>query len=930
MSTAEHHLLQPLPRDAGEEPQLLGNTLAKIDHDFDFLMTAFAEVLTDLGEASLAQALPRSSRGEIRIPSSADRHRQIQVLSIAFQLLNLVEENAAAQARRAREAAGRFTHEPGLWGQNLRQLRRDGFSAAEIAAVLTKVRVEPVLTAHPTEAKRPIVLRQHREIYLLLVRMENQMWTPVERAELRQELKVALELLWRTGEFFVSKPDVALELENVLHYLTSVFPPVVRRVDQRLRQGWREAGLDQALLPAVKDFPDIQFGTWVGGDRDGHPLVTAHVTANALALLRQQAIALLRRGLDDLIDRMSLSSLLQSPPRGLGEWLARVGSQAPDLNDEAAARFPHEPWRQFVLILRERLPGGAAPQALQYQRSLDLAEDLVLLSGWLAQIGARRLAQADVAPLERHVRVFGFHLANLDVRQNSSFHEKAIEELLAASAAPRHDYARWTEQERLALIEAELCSPRPFLPRRAKVGEHAAAVLGSLEVLARHFEAHGRAGLGSLIVSMTRSLSDLLLVYLFCREAGLCVETPEGLAFPLVVSPLFERVDDLVASPGILEAFLDHPVTTRSRAWISSESGEAPVQEVMVGYSDSNKDGGLLSSQWRVHCAQAALAQVCSERGVVLRVFHGRGGTISRGAGPTHRFLEALPHGALHGDLRLTEQGETIAQKYANQITATYNLELLLAGTAAQTLRHGREELEEPGVPEVLEQLAEASREAYQGLLATDGFLEFWAQATPIDALEQASIGSRPSRRTGRRTLEDLRAIPWVFSWNQSRFYLPGWYGVGAALERLQRDDPAAHALLRERAVQMPFLRYVLTNCETSLASAGPEFMELYAGLVRDAALRKRFLGLVLDERERAQRHIDILFDAPREVRRPRMIRTIQLRDAGLRQLHHHQVALLREWREAVARDDEHRSQALLPTLLLTINAIASGLRTTG
>jgi phosphoenolpyruvate carboxylase len=332
-----------------------------------------------------------------------------------------------------------------------------------------------------------------------------------------------------------------------------------------------------------------------------------------------------------------------------------------------------------------------------------------------------------------------------------------------------------------------------------------------------------------------------------------------------------------------------------------------------------------------LHRAQHVLAKVATEAGVELRFFHGRGGTVSRGAGPTHRFLDALPHGSLGGDLRVTEQGETIAQKYANLITATYHLELLLAGTTATTLRHQQSRVGHEDAHPLVERLAKASQQAYEALLQDESYIAYFSEATPIDAVEHATIGSRPSRRSGKRTLADLRAIPWVFSWNQSRHYLPGWYGLGTALEDLHRNDATAFASLAERANTWPFLRYVLTNVETNLASANLDLMADYAALVGDSRIRTRIYGLIADEYRRTSRMLDLVFGGrPLAERRPRMQRTLVLRDAGLRSLHHHQVALLQRWRGLRSAGDQTGADALLPALLLTINAIASGLRTTG
>jgi phosphoenolpyruvate carboxylase len=386
-------------------------------------------------------------------------------------------------------------------------------------------------------------------------------------------------------------------------------------------------------------------------------------------------------------------------------------------------------------------------------------------------------------------------------------------------------------------------------------------------------------------------------------------------------------MDDLDRSPGILEAFLQDPLTRRSQA-----TGCFRSQQVMLGYSDSNKDCGILAAQFALQRAQTALTAVAHKNAVRLCFFHGRGGTISRGAGPTHWFMAALPNGALSGGFRMTEQGETIAEKYANLANATYNLELLLAGAAVTTAHHRHLPATTDPCEAIMTRLGETSQAAYQNLLKTDGFIEFYRQATPIDALENSRIGSRPARRTGKKgfSISDLRAIPWVFSWTQARYYLPGWFGVGSALETLKNEDPADFAKLKEALPKSTFLSYVLTNVETNLASANLDLMREYAGLVTNERVRDAFKGLIFEEFERTRIQLAELFNGEMKDRRPRMTKTLEIREAPLRVLHQQQIALLREWRDHVAHARTAESDALLPKLLLSINAIASGLRTTG
>jgi phosphoenolpyruvate carboxylase len=563
-----------------------------------------------------------------------------------------------------------------------------------------------------------------------------------------------------------------------------------------------------------------------------------------------------------------------------------------------------------------------------------LLADLRLLYDSLVDVGAWRMATDAVGPVIRAAETFGFHLAALDIRQNSAFHDVAMAQLLTAAGIPATDFPQWDETRRLELLNHELASPRPFLRSGVSAGPEADAVLDTYRVLLEHLQHSGADGIGSLIVSMTRKLSDLLNVYLFAREVGLTTATPEGWACRVPVVPLFETIDDLVRSPEILRAFLQHGTTRRS---LEAQNRERPLdgrtelhQQVMVGYSDSNKDGGILTSLWSLYRAESALVRVGREEGVRIRFLHGRGGTMSRGGGPEHRFVKAIYPSALNGDLRLTEQGETIAQKYANRLTAVYNLEVLFAGVARATLLDWHR-TEPPHVLEpTMDWLAEHSRQTYSSLLHTAGFLTFFRQATPIDVIEESRIGSRPSRRTGQPALADLRAIPWVFSWSQARFYLSGWYGVGSALEQLSLERPDEFALLTSHLYTWAPLHYALSNAATCLAAADPDVMRDYALLVEDAAVRDRFLTQIADELARTSRMLERIYGGTLAERRPNIDASLRARREPLRVLHRQQISLLRNWRHTREGGDREGAARMLTDLLLTVNAIASGLGATG
>ncbi len=881
---------------------------SKWTDDFNEIRGLFSEMLEEEGDADLACFLRSCFDENCRAPELAELPAEYcQALSIVFQLLDIVEENTANQVRRRAEDPRRQEGEPGLWLFNLGDLRQRGFSESALREAMERISVEPVLTAHPTEAKRATVLEHHRAIYLLLVERDNRRFTEVEAAIFRRRLKAALERLWRTGEIRSERPEVESEVQGVLHYLRWVFPDVVELLDQRFQHSWSAAfGTDPPNLPKLK------FGSWVGGDRDGHPLVTPEVTAHTLVLLRQGALAIARERLRQLGARLSLAESEVPVPAILRDRIVLLSHVlGKEIAQKAIDRNPREPWRQLVNLMLARLELADKPSG--YTSAAEWIEDFEVLEASLREAGARNVAEMDVRPAVAQARVFGFHLATLDVRQNSQYHDRAMAGLLRAAGFAKYDFPNWSEPEKLEFLNRELQTLRPFAGPHMNLEPEAAHVTALFRNLRSHLTAHGPEGLGPVIVSMTRSVADLLVVYLLAREGGLLIESDGGLACELAVAPLFETIRDLENSSGILDAFLSHPVSMRR-----------PVNDVvvMLGYSDSNKDGGVLASQWSLHQAERDLTEVAKKHETRLTFFHGRGGTVGRGAGPTHVFLEALPQGSLTGRMRVTEQGEVIAQKYANRVTATFQLERLLAGVTRTTLLHSKPNPETPALEAIWPKVVDISFKTYRKLVETEGFVTFFRQATPIDAIEQTQLGSRPSRRTGAGTLDDLRAIPWVFSWSQARFHLPGWYGVGTALNWLRRDHPEDWNRLREQVRVWPFLSYLLHNAEASLMMAHPGLMRMYASLVEDEALRISLFDTIFEEYKLSVSVIEELFgDSP--THRRRLAQAVALRRSALDQLHHEQVRLLRSWRA-------EPKEGTLTSLLLTVNAIGMGQKMTG
>ncbi len=911
--------MQSKPTQNKDEIEQQG--LQKIHRDLRAAMDALREVLRDLNEDEVAATLKDIDGYEHTTSDdimAGNEEKSIQALSISFQLMNLVEENATVQFRRKLENNLGLSVIRGSWGETITRLQQKGLTEDQIAAVLPQVKVMPVLTAHPTEAKRTSVLELHRELYLELVKKENQMYSTTERKIIDDGIKSLLERWWRTREVNLEKPNLESERNNVMHYFTQVFPLALERSDQKLRYTWQAMGYDPTRLTTTDQFPVLEFGSWVGGDRDGHPFVTAEVTQSTLLSHRAAALEILRESILKVSARFTFSDGQNPVPSFFHNAIGQLQMQLGEAGKKAIQRNPREPWRQFLNLVVAKLDNtiGAnklAPEAC-YQTSQQLQQDLLILRNSLMEAGAAKIVEDLLFPLERKVQCFGFHLVKLDIRQNSSFHEKALEQMLKAASFKDWEYSHWDEKKRLQFLDAELKSHRPFVVGGVHIGPEADKIIDCYRVVRNHINRYGPQGLGSFIVSMTRGVSDLLVVYLFMRELGM-------INFPLPIVPLFETIDDLQHAHQVLDGFLSHPM---SKKLIGTRT-----QEVMLGYSDSNKDGGILASRWNIYQAEQKLTLVGEKHGVKLRFFHGIGGTISRGGGKYHRFLDGMPQGSLSGEIKLTVQGETIAQQFANLLNASYNLEMLLSGTSLQTaytLHLKQKRLYPFGA---FSHMAELSLQKYQQLINRERFIEFYSQATPIDLLERSRIGSRPARRTGKRSLEDLRAIPWVFSWNQSRFNLTAWYGVGYALAEIRKNYPSEYEELRTFAHKWPFLRYNLIHVETNLLNSDEHLMHQYANLVQDKALREEFLKLIMDEFFLAKEQIMDLLGEEALDRRQSLLDNIHRRKEALLKLHHLHIDYLAQWRK-MSEQEKESNDLMLDRLLMITTALSGGLKSTG
>ncbi len=901
----------------------------ELESKLETLMGMLGGVLGD--DSSLATSIPWSGKdisAKATTPEEAGSVAQLQ--AICFEILNMVEERTSRMIRHRRRNELGSEAEKGLWSRVICQLKEEGFSEDDVLEALPDMNITPVLTAHPTESKRATVRERHLALYNELVRWDMNKDDPASLEVVMESITVCLETLWHTGEIHASRPSILGELRNVIYYLREVFPNVLKKLDTSLESAWVLAGWDVQKLRSAAAYPKLTFGTWVGGDRDGHPLVTADVTADTLRRLRKHALRIHERELKTAAGVLTLSPPQGRVPKALSERIEVIQGELGEVGSRIAHINALEPWRCLAYLMREKLEDPDA--AVAYDCLDEYASDLELLDVTLIEVGAATTARNVVYPLRRLAEVFGFHLATIDIRQNSPFHDQAAEQMFAlAGIEGGEGFANWSEEKRSEFLVEELQNPRPFRPWSAEADTEAGKVMACLKVIFDHSEKYGMASFGHYVVSMTRQVSDILLVHLFAREAKMA-EYKDGIWVSKVpASPLFETGDDLDRGGEVVKAYLSLP---SGKNFLKPALSGLPYMPVMVGYSDSTKDSGLLSGQWSLQKAQSEITKSCHDMGARCEFFHGRGGTISRGAGPIQWFLRALPSGSLTGAIRITEQGEVIPRKYAHHSTAAYNLELLVAGVARVSVANKKKDGiatagSEP-YQEIVQWLSVESRASYRRLLEEPGFMKFYRQATPLDALENGCFGSRPASRTGTATLDDLRAIPWVFSWTQARYYLPGWFGVGSGLEQLKKERPDDFAALANYIKEEPFLRYLLTNVETNLVSADLDLMNAYANLVEDTELRDRLQGIIVAEFKRTGQMIDEIFGSSFVERRPRMQRTLDVRELPLRLLHEQQISLLADWRAAQKKGDDAAAAKLISSLQYSVNAIASGLRTTG
>jgi phosphoenolpyruvate carboxylase len=835
----------------------------------------------------------------IKAMSTAEAYHLTKAFAIYFELTNLAETNHRRRRRVAAPLLPDRLPQPGTFHGTLRRMRDAGIGLEAALEILRRVEVVPVFTAHPTEVSRRTVLFKRRRIAQELEALDRLPLTEEQASRSQAAIIAEITALWQTDEVHRRQPTVGDEIKLGLDYydtcLINSMPQVYSEMASVFRQTYG-AGITPRQLPTC-----VRFGSWIGGDRDGNPNVTPEATRSALSLARRLILGHYIRATIELMDRLS-SSACQTPTSAeLRETLERYAKGFPTVALKNTTRAPHELYRRFLDYVVYRLERTRDQRAtvVAYADARELARDLEVLRTSLAQNKGERIAELWLDPLLRQVETFGFHLHSLDIRQHARVHARAVEELSGGDAGNDSDTLPVT------------------VPSDAT-----REVLETLRTVAELKERFPREALRTYVISGAQGASDVASLVWLAHLSGVNVAASADGSDPgLMPVPLFESIEDLRRSAAVCrELWTSADYRPLLESW-------GHQQEVMLGYSDSNKDGGMLTSTWEIYRAHRELHRVAEECGVSLRLFHGRGGTVGRGGGPTHSAIVAQPPGAFVGSLKITEQGEVLNWKYSEPVLAERNLELMIAASVEALCRSAgtpsKDELAE--WEGAMDALSKDAFEFYRENVAENpDILPYFEEATPVRELEHARIGSRPPRRGDRSGLEDLRAIPWVFGWMQSRHVLPAWFGVGHALEKFIVDGKQER-LLQSMAKGFPHFSDLIGNIEIGMAKADLSIASMYAGLVLDPELRQRVFSLVVEEFQRAHRMILRVSKQSRLLENNQVLaRSIRLRNPYVDSLSLIQVELLRRKRAGEESDE------LNYALAGTINGISAGLRNTG
>jgi len=929
-----------------EEQKVDGGELAR---DVRLLGNALGEVLREQGGDALfdrveriraltkeARSAPGESAAEAELDAlfaGMDFDAALPVLkafTTYFQLVNLAEQKEIVRVnrRRAYEAGDRPRSESVR--EALQTLSSAGTTAAQMRTLIETLSIQLVFTAHPTEAKRRTVNEKLHRLSAYLSALEMPQMAQSECERLEADVVAETEILWQTDEVRQRRLSVIDEAKNILFYFGETLFEITPRLYEDLA-----AALEECYSGEAFEIPNfLEYGSWVGGDRDGNPTITLDHTAEVLRLHRAQVMSQYVPAVRALSDRLSQSRHYVGVSPELEHSLTLDAERLPEVAAQAAGRSPTEPYRRKCEFIWERLRRTQDNAPGAYETASEFVADLELIQRSLEAHKGHFAARRALAPLLFQARLFGFHLARLDIREHK---EKYLGALSAVLADQGTDWAALDEAGKIALLESEIASRRPLVPASPNFDEDANKTLKLFRLVSEKMQTLGTDAFGSFILSMASDVSDVLAVLLLAKDAHLADLREENGWSKVDVVPLFETIEDLENAPQILDALLKNPIYRRN----VSLRGDS--QEVMVGYSDSNKDGGYLTANWKLYVAQARVAEVAEKHGVKLRLFHGRGGAIGRGGGPAGKAILAQPPGSVQGRLKITEQGEVIAARYFDQEIAYRNLEQIVHAVLTASGPHPAASSDPPpqagegkNWADVMDDVSDTAFTAYRALVYGDqDFVRYFQEATPVGELAQLNIGSRPPKRMASDRIEDLRAIPWVFSWMQSRHTLPGWYGVGTALTQYADQSPEHLERLRQMYRQWPFFTTTIDNAQMSLAKADMEIAARYATLVTDDTVRQRIYGAICREYEKSVAIIgritglDALLD-----NQPVLQKSIRLRNPYVDPLSYLQVELLKRLRALPSGDASEEMKIarrdLRAAVLLSINGVAAGMKNTG
>jgi phosphoenolpyruvate carboxylase len=864
----------------------------------------------------------------------------IRAFTVYFHLVNTAEQHHRIRRRHVYAIADNPVAQRGSLAALVEFFQQNDLDGRTIQKLLDQLSIELVFTAHPTEAtRRSLIIKSRRLVELLEANDHEAKMPQRQRANWQRELESTVALLWRTDSIRHVRLELLDEIKMGLYYLEeilfNVVPELYEELEQRLHTLYP---IENISVPSF-----LRLGSWIGGDQDGNPNVKSETLLQALHLQRSRVIELYRSSVEALAQEYSQSLKYCSVSKALEQSIVYDALCMPDFERELGPQTAQEPYRRKLSFMWKRLGAtltvhegneGKEDHSL-YRGADELLDDLTSVRESLIADGEQDLTLVRLTKLIRQVQVFGFHFAALDVRQHSERHESALAELLQVTGLIQGDYRSLDETERILVLEDLLSDPR-ILPRHtSNLSAETNHILATFDTIATAREEFGKNAITCYIISMARTLSDLLEVLFFCKDAGI---------HELPIVPLFETIDDLRACTSILEDAFNHSIYRQHLERCQSQ------QQIMLGYSDSSKDGGILTSSWELYKVQRRLAELGTRSSIRITIFHGRGGAVGRGGGPIYDAILGQPTGSVNGRIRITEQGEMLSFKYGLSAIALRNLELVVAGVIqsslpGEKLKNTEVFVHEPEHwSEVMDRLSASAYARYRSLIYENpDFLRFFEQATPILELGWLNIGSRPARRAKGRSIEELRAIPWVFAWMQSRYVLPSWYGVGGALEEYTSEERGSLEELQRMYQKWPFLRAFLDNLQMTLSKADMHIAQHYTSLVDDETLRERLSNTILQEYERTRNILlkivggKALLDAT-----PVLQRSIRLRNPYVDPLSYFQVMLLRKLRalggpllldepnhQNISEQELERAR-LTYAVLLTINGIAAGLRNTG